>query len=691
MSMPVLFGISIQNLSESCHISRAAGSAFLSGRLDPGLSVIPLRPPTQARIPILKHGNLILLVALLVTAVVYAGGLNGPFLFDDHIHITQNRWVKIDSLGWLDLAQAWHSSFSAFPSNRPLAQLSFGINHALSGLDPWAFKTTNLAIHLLSGLLVYAFIRLVLRALAGGTTLSQRDTFVATAVAAVWLLHPMHVSTVLYAVQRMTGLSTLFTLAALSSYFWGRIRIAEERSGALWILGAIPLAALGFLAKENAVLLPLLLLVSELTVLRGVSAGHQRRFVRAAWILMVALPLLAGAAYFFTHPGLLNYDGRPFSLEERVLTQTRILWLYVQWLFIPDISAFGLFHDDIALSTGLTSPITTLISAIGLLGATLAALLTCRRLPVFSFAVLFFLAGHALESSVFPLEMVFEHRNYLPSVGLLFLLAYLVIVSASGLKIANAARVLGVLLLLSYTTVTYIRVNNWSNLSNFLLSSAENHPRSPRANFMAAQLLISSLDRTDSDSRPLAAAARTFLDNGLSNDPRCINCLFGLVVLELHMDRQPDAATVQRLREALGSGQVGATEVSISQFSYLVKWQQSEGVKLPPQELEAIFDAALSNPGWNHTGRAGIEAAYREYHEKVSGNLDAALIHARAAIDAWPDQWSYHMQLVQVLRKLGNDDAALAALENAVGLADNQKQQQQMADVRAAIQRERSK
>ena len=641
--------------------------------------------------PILKHGKLILLVALLVTAFVYAGGLNGPFLFDDHIHITQNRWVKIDSLSWPDMTQAWQSSFSAFPSNRPLAQLSFGINHALSGLDPWAFKTTNLAIHLLSGLLVFVFIRLVLRALAGDTTLSQRDTFVAAAVAAVWLLHPMHVSTVLYAVQRMTGLSTLFTLAALSSYFWGRIRIAEGRPGALWILGAIPLAVLGFLAKEIAVLLPLLLLVSELTVLRGVSAGHQRRFVHAAWILMIALPLLAGTAYFFTHPGLLNYDGRPFSLEERALTQTRILWLYVRWLFIPDISAFGLFHDDIALSTGPTSPISTLISAVALLGITLAALLAHRRLPVFSFAVLFFLAGHALESSVFPLEMVFEHRNYLPSVGPLFLLAYLVIVSARGLKMANAARVLGVLLLLSYTAATYIRVNNWSSLSNFLLSSAENHPRSPRANFMAAQLLISSLDRTNSDSQPLATAARTFLNNGLSNDPRCINCLFGLVVLDLHMDRQPDAATVQRLREALGSGPVGATEVSISQFSYLVKWQQGKGVKLPPRELEAIFDAALANPGWNHTGRAGIEAAYREYHENVSGNLDAALNHARAAIHAWPDQWSYHMQLVQVLRKLGNDDAALAALENADRLADNQKQHQQMADLRAAIQREQSK
>ena len=650
-----------------------------------------LGPPTQARMPILKHGNLILLVALLVTAVVYAGGLNGPFLFDDHIHITQNRWVKIDTLGWTDLAQAWHSSFSAFPSNRPLAQLSFGVNHALSGLDPWAFKTTNLVIHLLSGLLVFVFIRLVLRALAGGAPLTQRDTLVAAAVAAVWLLHPMHVSTVLYAVQRMTGLSTLFTLAALSSYFWGRIRIAEERSGALWILGAIPLAALGFLAKEIAVLLPLLLLVSELTVLRGVSAGHQRRFVRAAWILMVALPLLAGTAYFFTHPGLLNYDGRPFSLEERVLTQTRILWLYVRWLFVPDISAFGLFHDDIALSTGLTSPITTLISAIGLLGVTLAALLMRRRLPVFSFAVMFFLAGHALESTVLPLEMVFEHRNYLPSVGLLFLLVYLVIVSASGLKIANAARVLGVLLLASYTAVTYIRVDNWSSLSNFLLSSAENHPNSPRANFMAAQLLISSLDKAGRDPQPLADAARTFLNNGLANDPRCINCMFGLLVLDLHLSNQPDPALTGHLRDSLRAGDVGATEVAISQFSYLVRWQQSDGVKLPPRELESIFDAALANPGWNHTGRAGIEAAYREYHEKVSGNLDAALIHAKAAIRSWPDQWSYHMQLVQVLRKLGNDDAALAALENADRLADNQKQQQQMAEVRAAIQREQSK
>ena len=120
----------------------------------------------------LKASRWIMLFVLAATIVVFANGLNGPFLFDDHIHITQNRWVKIESLTWPDLAQAWNSSFSDFPSDRPLAQLTFGINHALTGLDPWPFKFTNLAIHLATGLMVFVFTRLVYRTLAD----SEKDT-----------------------------------------------------------------------------------------------------------------------------------------------------------------------------------------------------------------------------------------------------------------------------------------------------------------------------------------------------------------------------------------------------------------------------------------------------------------------------------------------------------------------------------
>ena len=633
----------------------------------------------------LKSPYWILLLAMVAAVIVYTKGLDGPFLFDDHVHITKNRWVKIDSLSGPDLAQAWNSSFSPFPTNRPLAQLTFGINHALAGLSPWAFKATNLAIHLLTGLLVFGLSRLAYRAVAGEAADPQRGALLGAATAAVWLLHPLHVSTVLYTVQRMAQLSSLGLFAALSCYFYGRIRLAEGRSGAAWIFAALPFAALAFLAKENAALLPLLLLVSEITLLRKLPAPGSRTFLLSVWALFIAIPLLTGLVYLALHPGYVNYDGRPFTLEERVLTQFRVLWLYLQWLYVPDITAYGLFHDDIRLSTDFTTPASTLIALLALIGLALAALLLRRRVPVFSFAVLFFLAGHAFESSIFPLEVVFEHRNYLPSFGPLFLLAYLVTVSATQMNIGRLAGVLGALLLISYAAATYVRVGNWSSYNSFILAAAENHPNSPRSNFMAAQVLIAAIQQADDNAPELIGAARTFLYKGLDADPRCINCLFGLIVLDLHLDKAPHPAVISRLADALRSGHVGPTKVSVSQFSFLVKWQRSGNSALTAHDLESIFDAALANPGWVHTGRAGIEAAFREYHEFVSQDLEAALRHAQAAVNAWPDQWSYHMQLAQVLTKLGRIDQAQRALEQAARVASNESQQQQTAELRDSL------
>ena len=641
--------------------------------------------------PAPRSAYLLLLPLILFTAaLLYSGGVSGPFLFDDHIHITQNRWVKIDSLAWPDLVQAWGSSFSPFPTDRPLAQVSFGINHALAGLDPWAFKATNVAIHLLIGLFVYLLVYLVYRAVKRDDDDPRTGQLVAIAAATLWLVHPLHVSTVLYTVQRMAQLSTLSLLAALSCYFWGRIQIANSRPGILWILVAPLIAMVGFLGKENAALLPLLLLVSEVTVLRGLPTGNRRQTMRLIWLLFIALPLLAALAYFAMHPGYFNHDGRPFSLEERVLTQARVLWLYLQWIVVPDLGALGMFHDDIAISRGWTEPPTTLAAVIALIALAIAAIFFRKKAPIFAFGALFFLAAHTLESGVFPLEMVFEHRNYLASVGPLLVMAHSAMLASKKVRARPVALVLGALLILSYSVVTYLRVGNWSSYENFILAQAENHPNSPRSNFLAAQLMISSLDKSPESAPVFAEAARTFLKNGLAVDQRCINCLFGMIVLDLHLNEQPARAVIDRLKAALRTGHVGATEVSISQFSYLVKWQQADGAGLAEEDLEGIFTAALANPAWNHTARGGIEAAFREYYEFVVGDLEAALVHARNAVAAWPDQWSYHMQLVKVLRKLGRHDEALGALDHAVKLADNNDQRKEIAEVRAGINRDLS-
>ena len=98
---------------------------------------------------------------LLVTIAVYLPGLSGDFLFDDNPHIVRNQLVQIGSLSPADLWQAWSSSHLDFPGSRPLAMLTFGINHAVSGLSPFAFKATNLALHILNGLALFAVARRV--------------------------------------------------------------------------------------------------------------------------------------------------------------------------------------------------------------------------------------------------------------------------------------------------------------------------------------------------------------------------------------------------------------------------------------------------------------------------------------------------------------------------------------------------
>ncbi len=618
--------------------------------------------------------------------LVYANGLNGPFLFDDHIHITQNRWVKIESLSFDNLVQAWGSSFSAFPGDRPLAQLSFGINHAIAGLDPWAFKATNLALHLITGLMVFVFSRLAFRAIYGESRDRSQELGVALFACALWLLSPLHVSTVLYTVQRMAQLSTLATLLALSSYMWGRLQIARGSPGLGWMLATVPIAAIGFFGKENTVLIPLFLLVCEFTLLRQVSLGSRPSAVRLIQAVFIAVPIIAGLAYFFTHPALVYYDERPFTLAQRVLTEPRVLWFYLRLLLIPDIGLFGLFHDDFPLSSDLFSPATTALAIGAWLIALVAALVLRRRSPAFAFAVLFFLAAHALESSVLALEIVFEHRNYLASIGPVFLLAHLIRVTAVRQGVARFAAPLGLLLVAGYTTATYVRVENWSSYESFMLNAAENHPDSTRSNFMAAQVVIAAIGNARGDVSELGNAAEIFLDRGLANDPQCVNCLFGKVVLALHLNRQPEAETVERLKNGLRRGFVGATKVSISQFSYLVKWYRSDGLRLADDGLNQIFKAALANPRWGYTGRAGIEAAYREYFEFVTGDLDAALEHARKAVQIWPTQWSYHMQLVNVLRKLGRSDDALAALDTAAQHAKYASQRTRMMEKRQVIE-----
>lgn len=425
--------------------------------------------------------GLLFLLALLVAAVLYWPGLNGAFILDDDENLQRLSELSspLSASGLIDFL----SSRLAGPLGRPVSMLTFALQYEAWPSDPRAFKLVNLLIHLLNGVLVYGVLTAIQRVSRPAAFASP---WIALAGAALWLVHPIHVSTVLYAVQRMTELSATFMLLGVLGYLVGRQHAALGRDAKA--LGWMSLAvAFGFvlasLSKENGAVLPLYLIVLEFTLLREVP---RPRWWRAWSGTFLWLPVAALGVYLATQLPQYQaiYAQRDFGMGERLLTQARVLTDYLFKIALPRPAAFGLFFDDFAVSRGWFSPSTTL-PAVAFVGALLAgAVVLRRRAPVLAFGLLWFFAGHVLESTFLPLELYYEHRNYLPALGLLFagafyagrLLARLG-TSPLGQPAIVALAVLG----LAYPAVTWTQTDLWSHPVRQAVVWAAERPDSPRA------------------------------------------------------------------------------------------------------------------------------------------------------------------------------------------------------------------
>jgi hypothetical protein len=430
-----------------------------------------------------------LVFVLVVTLAVYFSGLRGPFLFDDPPNLL------FPLTDWLAGKQTWQQIVFGNGSGllgRPVSMLSFLLNAATTGLDPLPFKATNLLIHLACGCLIYALLaRLLLR----DKQLAPRANVVALLVAALWLLHPMQVSTVLYVVQRMAQLSTMFMLVALLGYVIARARfeIGRHRSGIVWLFVFVPAATLAAVfSKENGALVPLLCGVIELGYFQPRADCHRPRPVKLFFLLTLALPCaLALILLSLSHSQRLlgDYEGRLFTLGERLLSEPRALMDYMGALLLPRGPALGIYTDDFAISHGLLDPVGTLPAILGLIALVVIAWKLRAVAPAVFTGFFFYLAGHAMESTIIPLELYFEHRNYLPSAG--FLLAVVGFVAWGFARIAarmdHEARtrrqlMIGASLLVAlFAFATFARASVWSSWPSLAEQGAREHPQSLRA------------------------------------------------------------------------------------------------------------------------------------------------------------------------------------------------------------------
>lgn len=433
----------------------------------------------------------------IAVALAYLPGLSGGFLFDDFPNIVTNPRIHVDQLSLESLAAAARA-YEPGPYGRPLATIGFAMDHYLGGGDPFAFKLHGLLVHLLNSLLVFALARRLLLAASGESRIEHGlgGNAAAVTLALAWAIHPLQVSSVLYVVQRMETLASCFMLLAVLAYVAGRMRQIEGRRGGWHLLTlSVCSTGIGLLAKESAIITPLLTLTIEICLFRfRAAAPVTRRMLKTLWMIcaVVGLGGLAALTLHYTADGA--YSVREYGPWERLLTQPRVLVLYLSQILLPLPSAMPFYYDNFAHSTGLLTPWTTATSVLLLTALAGLALWLQPRLPLAALGIFWFFAAHALTSGVIPLEHVYEHRNYLALFGILLAILaaaprLLPRFSSDGLQRLVAGAVLTGLFV-----ITLIRTLTWGSPLVLATDMVANNPTSPRASNDLATLYFSLAD-----------------------------------------------------------------------------------------------------------------------------------------------------------------------------------------------------
>ena len=366
---------------------------------------------------------------LILIVLVYSNTFNAAWHLDDFTNILDNTNVHVSKLSMDSLSRSVRAPFTD-PANpkpglsglyRPVAMLTFAFNWYLGGREVFGYHLVNISIHCLTSCLLYFTILSLLRTPNLRDRFQGNEHFIALLATALWALHPVQTQAVTYIVQRMASLAALFYLAGIYLFLKGRSSRAPGRRYLLF--GSCLLCyLLAMGTKRNTVTLPAAWLLIEIVFFMAPGFLKRPKIKLMGTVVVIGLVLFYGLLFFYWQENPLSsiaagYQHRPFTLTERLLTEFRVMVFYLSQLFYPVPQQFSIVHD-FALSKSLLNPWTTMGALLIICTLISGAFYCLRRNPLLSFSILFFFLGHSVESTVFALELVFEHRNYLPSLFL---------------------------------------------------------------------------------------------------------------------------------------------------------------------------------------------------------------------------------------------------------------------------------
>lgn len=590
---------------------------------------------------------LVLLAGLVIAAVAYAPGLSGTLHFDDRANLDGLATV-VDAESALEFV----AQGSAGPTGRPLALATFVPQAYAWPEAPGVLLYTNVCVHLLNGMLVAWLLYLL------GTARSRADAAtVAAASGALWLLMPILASSSLLVVQRMTLLSATFSLLGFIGYLYGRALLERRPVVAFGAMSASLVLGTGLatLAKENGALLPVFVLIAEATLLPRPARQDIAR-LRSVWnVVLLGVPTAALAVYVAQTAPYADSTVivRGFTVTERLLTEARVLWEYLYHAFLPATSNLGPFHDDYPLATDWLRP-SSLLAVAAWLGAAGGAVALRRRAPLFSFAVGWYLVGHMLESTVMPLELYFEHRNYVPLVGPIFALSAAVLGAPAKWRVGARAGlvVYGALL----AGVLFGTTSLWGKPALAAEMWAIYHPDSQRA----TQYLMTQLQE-DGYHRASLRTLRRYADAHPENASAplqlvSLSCLLepdeplerAPAKLKAHVrDARYESSLFESLRELAGMARQGTCDALRAGLVY------------------ELAQAAASNPAYQADARVHhnlhVLMAEHAFNER---NLDLTMHHIETALSVHYTMSTLKLA-VRMLSGAGLHSAALEFVEEA--------------------------
>ena len=460
-----------------------------------------------------------------------------------------------------------------------------------------------------------------------GMTTDERGIAIAALFGAgAWLLHPLFVSTTLYIVQREAMLPATFVLLGMLGWMASREALARghvKRALAGMALSAWGCTALAVLCKANGALFPLLLLLAEWIVLSRApmpSEPARRRHRRAVAVFLILPGAMVAAYLLYLLPHSLSapVETRGWSVGQRLLTEPRVLVDYLRLLFIPHAHSSGLFNDAFPVSTdwrhpGSTIPCVVLILALIAPGF---ALRKRKKYPAIALALLFYFTAQLMESGWIPLELYFEHRNYLPAM-LLFWPIGLALGRPGTMRFLKVMAAAAALVALAVLTAQ--RATLWGEGFRQAQVWAAINPDSARAQTNAALYDMQH-------DRPRLAAARLRLS--MPRHPDDIQAPINLIGAECKLGGV-HPATLAAAENGLEHTRVGG-EVAFKWFNDALEMASKHACRgLDFAALQATLDAARRNPYWkNQPGR-------QQDLDHLQGELDLAEGHPAAALIAF--------------------------------------------------------